>query len=214
MHHIGEITIFFVKFTDFLVEFTHFFVATDVYALPLKFLKSLLADFFPHLVWAKFWVPLLCWSLVPDIIFQSPWTWAPRNSGYLGTLATRFVEDPNYILGNSIINLEPKPIKWLIWYQQYQTFWECLWKELECVSISLIAIPHSRASLSVCMGDEDNFCSTKMSKDSVLAKCWILAAISEYVDFKIGFIETKKISHFANLIYMYKNNRPKRPKCP
>ena len=26
MHHIGEITIFFVEITDFLVEFTHFFV--------------------------------------------------------------------------------------------------------------------------------------------------------------------------------------------
>ena len=39
-----------------------------------------------------------------------------------------------------------------------------------------------------------------MSKDSVLAKCWNLAAISEYVDFKIGSIVTKKISHFAYLI--------------
>ena len=50
MHHIGEITNFFVEFTDFLVEFTHFFVATDVYELPLKFLEFLPADFFPHLV--------------------------------------------------------------------------------------------------------------------------------------------------------------------
>ena len=47
---IGEITNFFVEFMDFLVEFKHFFIATDVYALPLKFLKSLPADFFPHLV--------------------------------------------------------------------------------------------------------------------------------------------------------------------
>ena len=45
-----EFTHFFDKFRDFFVELTHFFVATDVYALPLKFLKSLPADFFPHLV--------------------------------------------------------------------------------------------------------------------------------------------------------------------
>ena len=40
---------FFVEFTDFFVELTHFFVdffATDGYALPLNFLKSLPADFF------------------------------------------------------------------------------------------------------------------------------------------------------------------------
>ena len=42
-----------------LRTFLSIFVTTDVYALPLKFLKSLPADFFPHLVWAKFWVPLL-----------------------------------------------------------------------------------------------------------------------------------------------------------
>ena len=35
------------------------FVATDVYALSIIFLKSLPADFFPFLVWAKFWVPVL-----------------------------------------------------------------------------------------------------------------------------------------------------------
>ena len=40
---------FFVKFMDFLLNlrtFLSIFVATDVYALPLKFLKSLPADFF------------------------------------------------------------------------------------------------------------------------------------------------------------------------
>ena len=58
---------FFCRIYRLFGEFTQSFVTTNVYALPLKFLKSLLADFFPHLVWAKFWVPLLCWSLVPDI---------------------------------------------------------------------------------------------------------------------------------------------------
>ena len=43
---LAKLRIFFVEFMDFLVEFKHFFIATDVYALPLKFLKSLPADFF------------------------------------------------------------------------------------------------------------------------------------------------------------------------
>ena len=50
LHFFDDFTNIFVEFTDFFVEFTHFFVATDVYALPLKILKSLPADFFPHLV--------------------------------------------------------------------------------------------------------------------------------------------------------------------
>ena len=60
---IPEVSVLFVESRFFFSHISALllsnFVATDVYALSLKFLKSLPAVFFPYLVWAKFWVPLL-----------------------------------------------------------------------------------------------------------------------------------------------------------
>ena len=44
------------------------------------------------------------------------------------------------------------------------------------------------------MGPEDNFCSTKISKDSVLAKL----SDSDYVNFKIQPLEPKKLEPFSH----------------
>ena len=52
-HFLSNLRTFLLNLQTFFVEFTHFlsnFVATDVYALSLKILKSLPAVFFPYLV--------------------------------------------------------------------------------------------------------------------------------------------------------------------
>ena len=71
-------------FSSNLRTFLSNFVATDVYALSIKFLKSLPAVFFPFLVWAKFWVPPLprIWSW--DIVFDSRdhYFWYSRTQGF------------------------------------------------------------------------------------------------------------------------------------
>ena len=71
-------------FPSHLRTFLLNFVATGVYALSLKILKSLPAVFFPFLVWAKFWVPPLprIWSW--DIVFDSRdhYFWYSRTQGF------------------------------------------------------------------------------------------------------------------------------------